>query len=353
MKFESVDLGKLSFELSEEFGETRFDEPERPRFGVSNGFVLAGCGEKGSRYCGQHVSWRGCLNVHLHNIITLDGVNHSGKVFVRKVRFSCGKPSCPICYKRWAVREAKSIGARLEVSAKRFGVAEHLTASVPVRDYGLDFKVMRARTLKALRVRGVIGGCLIFHAFRYNLSKFWYFSPHFHVIGHILGGFRKCRRCCYCNDKGSRSHCEGCREFYGVSKRHFKEDGYIVEVFEKRGASYYTGKPNIVGTAVYQLGHCSVKRDVKNFRAVTWFGVCSYRKLKVTKELRKDVCPICQHELVWLHYFGSKVFNLDGDSPSYQRDSFEDFVENDRIVWCKQVKRKFYGSDRLDRMDGF
>lgn len=341
MKFKNVDYQKLGFELSQEFGEDRFDEPERARFGVSNGFMLAGCGERGSVYCGQHVSWKGCLNVHLHNIVTLDGVRYAGKVFVRKVRFNCGKPSCPICYKRWGVGEANNIGFRLEESAKRFGVAEHLVASVPVRDYGLDIKQLRARTIKALKVRGVIGGCLIYHAFRYNLSKFWYFSPHFHVLGHILGGFRKCRRCRYCDDKGSRSHCEGCSGFYGVSKKCFKEDGYIVEVFEKRGASYLTGKPNVVGTAVYQLSHCTVKSDVKNFRAVTWFGVCSYRKLQVTRELRVDLCPICQHELVWLRYFGGKVFNLDGDSIGYKRDSFEDFVEGGRVVWFERVKRKW------------
>jgi len=354
VNFKSVNLGKLAFELSQEFGETRFDMPERPRFGVTGGFILAGCGEKGSLYCGRHVSFKGCLNVHLHNIITLDGVNYSGKVFVRKIRFSCGKPSCPTCYKRWAYREAGNITSRLEVSAKHFGVAEHLTASIPVRDYGIkDMKVLRARTIKALKVRGVIGGCLIFHPFRYNLRKLWYFSPHWHVVGHILGGFRKCRRCPYVNEKGTRWRCKGCEGFYGVSKECFKKDGYIVEVFEKRKASYYTGKPNIFGTAYYQLGHCGIKKDVKNFRAVTWFGVCSYRKLKVTVEVRKDICPICQHELIWIRYLGSKIFNTDGDSPDYEVDTYENFVENDRIVWVEIVKRSFYGNDRLDRMDGF
>jgi len=34
----------------------------------------------------------------------------------------------------------------------------------------------------------------------------------------------------------------------------------------------------------------------------TLFGNCSYRKLKVTVELRKSVCPICQHDLEKLRY---------------------------------------------------
>lgn len=38
------------------------------------------------------------------------------------------------------------------------------------------------------------------------------------------------------------------------------------------------------GTAWYQLNHATVKVGVKCFRVVTWFGVCSYRKLKVSPD---------------------------------------------------------------------
>ena len=37
---------------------------------------------------------------------------------------------------------------------------------------------------------------------------------------------------------------------------------------------------------------------------VLGFGCCSYRKLKVTVEVRRKVCPICQHELERLRYVG-------------------------------------------------
>ena len=57
-----------------------------------------------------------------------------------------------------------------------------------------------------------------------------------------------------------------------------------------------------MGTAWYQLNHASVKRGVSRFHVATWFGVCSYRKLKLTVELKKAVCPICQHDLERLFF---------------------------------------------------
>lgn len=330
MKFKNVDYQKLGFELSEEFGEDRFDEPEVENFAdFSFGdFELVGHGKVTSGYCGKFVNYKGCLNVHLHNKITLDGVNYAGKVFVRKVRFSCGKPSCPVCYKRgWAVREAGNIEARLSEAHKRYGLIEHIIVSVPVRSYGLSLRALRAEAIKALKVRKVIGGVLIFHAFRYNRRKCWYFSPHFHVLGFLLGGYR-CRGCV----KG----CTDCHGFEGRTRRAFNNDGYIVKVLPKR--------KTVFGTAWYQLHHSSVKKGSVRAHVATWFGVCSYRKLHFKGEMKKDVCPICQHDLIGIRYFGSKSFNKDGESAGYQRDSFEDFEEDGRVVWFERVKRKFYGS---------
>ncbi|MQY62153.1 hypothetical protein GH146_02550 [archaeon] len=90
----------------------------------------------------------------------------------------------------------------------------------------------------------------------------------------------------------------------------------------------------VFGTAWYQLNHSSYKVGSKRFHIATWFGCCSYRKLKVTVEMRKDVCPVCQHDLVKLRYFGSKRLSL-----SKERDSFEDLVEDGRVVFVEKVSR--------------
>lgn len=336
-----MDSAELGFKLSREFGDwdDSFDEPDvKNVYGEYGEFQLVGHGKVTNSYCGKFLRLKGCLRVDLHDRIMLNGENFKGKVYVQRVFNSCNKFSCPICFKYGAcVREAGKIELRLKEASKRFGLVEHIVASVPVRDYGLSFEALRSRTIKALKVRGVVGGGLIFHAFRYNKRKSWYWSPHFHILGFILGGFHKCRRCPYVDDKGSRFNCEGCKGFYGVSKKHFKKDGYIVEVMGKR--------KTVFGTAWYQLNHASVKKNVKRFHVVTWFGVCSYRKLKVTAEYKKRVCPICQHDLVRLRYFGDKHYVRSWLFSSFDHDvercSFEDYREDGCVVWFEDVKRGF------------
>jgi len=306
--------------LNQEIKDDLGAKPLEKAWGAYGDYRLVGNGDVTNGYCGKFARFKGCLRVDLHNLITLDGVNYAGKVFVRRVRFSCGKPSCPICYKSgWAVREAENIKHRLVEASKRFGVVEHLVCSVPAKDYGLALGALRRKVIKMLTKIGVVGGVLIFHAFRYNQRKGWYWSPHFHVMGFILGGYSRCRHC-----KGG--DCYACDGFDGKTYKLYRENGYIVKVFDER--------ITIFGTAWYQLNHSSYKVGVKRFHIATWFGNCSYRKLKVTPKMRKEVCPICQHDLVEILYFGSKSLSL-----SEERESFEDYEEEGQVVFAEKVKR--------------
>ena len=344
MKFSSPNPAKEKFELSEEFGnpDDRMDEPDVENTFASFGdFVLVGHGKKTNQHCGTYYHFDGCLNVHLHNIITLDGKDYRGKVYIRIVHHSCDKPSCPVCYKHgWAVREAGNVEMRVLEAGKKFGQVEHIVASVPVKDYGLSMKALRANVIKVLKRRGVLGGVLIFHGFRYNVRKNWYWSPHFHCLGFILGGFRKCRRCPYCNDKGSRSNCSGCAGFYGVSKKYYKTDGYIVEVMGKR--------KTIFGTAWYQLNHSSIKKNTTRFHVATWFGSCSYRKLKVTVEYKKRVCPLCKHELVKVMYVGASPEIMDlwlsTTSNCKKIDRWVDYKKDGCVLWVEDNRRSYHYS---------
>ena len=277
-------------------------------------------------YCGKFSYW-GCLNVGEHSNTSLDGVNYSGKVYSRRRYHSCDKPSCPVCYKKgWAVREAGNIKVRLDEASKRFGDVEHIVISIPAKDYGYDIPYLRKKSNKILSKRGIIGGSLIYHGFRYCSKTVrkdgevrymgWYFSPHFHVLGFIVGGYSRCRNCV------RKSDClKGCG---GFDDRNywdgFMKDGYYVKVFGKR--------KSIFGTAWYQLNHASIDTTKKRFHVATWFGVCSYRKLKVTPKLRKRLCPICRSELVKLRYLGSKRLHL-GD----EKESFEDYLEDGKVAW--------------------
>ena len=291
-------------------------------WGRHGGFLLVGNGNVTNSWCGRFKSHWGCLRVELHDKTTLDGNNYKGKVHVQKVFNSCDKPSCPVCYKKgWAVREAGRIEARLKEAAKHFGQVEHIVCSVPVKDYDLDLEHLRKKVIEVLSNCGVVGGCVIFHGFRYRRLKGWYWNVHFHVLGFILGGYSRCRHC-------TGGNCYACDGVEGRLYRAYRDNGYIVRVLDERRT--------VGGTAWYQLNHATVKVGVKCFRVATWFGVCSYRKLKVSPELRRRLCPICQHELERLRYFGSE----DWFSGEFEKKSnFEaDYCEDGQPVWVVDTR---------------
>ena len=185
-----------------------------------------------------------------------------------------------------------------------FGDVEHIIVSVDSKYWGWDEESIRKYVLKGLKNRGVVGGCLIPHWARFDHDKWrWKLGVHYHVLGFIRGGMRKCRGCPYVNDRGSRFFCKGCEGFYGVSKKCWESDRLIVEVKGKR--------ESIFGTAWYQLHHATVRIDRLRCHVVTWFGICSYRKMKIPKEARKEYneenkpkCRICGGKITPHVYVG-------------------------------------------------
>jgi hypothetical protein len=325
----------MSVELENKFlDEAEADsdvEPVDGEWGEYGEYQLVGNGEPANRFCGQFMTFKGCLRVDLHNLITFDGVNPAGKVFVRKFYHWCNKLSCPICFRRgWAIRQAGSIEARLLEVKRRQLVVEHVVCSVPSKDYGLDYEALRNKAVKVLKARSVVSGVLIFHAFRYNKRKHWYWSPHFHALGVTRGGYGQCRNC------ARKWNClAGCGGFDDRAHQQQLKDGWFLKVLDERKTTF--------GTAWYQLNYASIKRDVNRFHVATWFGVCSYRKMKVEAKPKEqqNVCPICRHDLVALDYHGHKVFGLNRFSSSFSRDGFEDLVEDGRVVWAESVKPQF------------
>jgi hypothetical protein len=304
------------FKLDQQFDEmTCSGEPLYGNaYGEYGDYQLVGLGKVTNVYCGKFASLWGCLRTELHTHKTLDGQDFRDKVFVRKVFNSCDKPSCPICYRKWAVREAGRIERRLKEASKHFGMVEHIVASVPTTDYEMTDKCLRRKVNKMLFGMGVLGGATIAHDFREDDFGHWHFSRHFHVLGFIAGGYSRCRHC-----KGA--DCYKCDGFQGKCYKLFRENGYIVKVLDER--------KTIGGTAFYQLTHASIRKDVKRFHVATWFGNCSYRKLKVSAEYREKVCPICGHDLEKLRYFGGK----DWFSGETGNEFFADFLENGLPAW--------------------
>lgn len=149
----------------------------------------------------------------------------------------------------------------------------------------------------------------------------------------MLNSYSKCRSCAKAlrtyvtgggktvKQIGNDKVCEGCDGFEAVTRKFNREEH---AVFKRKMGSLYVPTYNrdcseklvggwivrvmdvrksIMGTAWYQCNHASYKIGVRNFRTVTWFGSCSCNKLKVTPEIKKRLCPCCQHDLIWLDYF--------------------------------------------------
>jgi hypothetical protein len=314
----------LAFDKSFESGLELPDDDEEPettaQWGHENGWEVAGNGKitnpdpNDPKACGKFYGHDGCLHVENHNITTLDGKNHRGKIYGRKRFRYCDNPRCPTCSKLgYSVREARIVTERLEEGSKKYGAIEHVIISGTVEaKLNMDYDELHGEVRDALDHRGILGGVLIFHAFRYNNAEEarrkgvlmgWYWSPHFHCLCFIDGGYGKCRGCSNLKSDGniySHEKCLACGSFEGRSRKCWEKDGYICKV---KGA-----RKTVFGTAWYQLNHASIKSDAKHFRIPRWFGVVSYRKLKLAKSdrrIEKRTCPLCGEYLEHIKYVGA------------------------------------------------
>jgi ssDNA-binding Zn-finger/Zn-ribbon topoisomerase 1 len=316
-------------------------------------FLVGSNPEPTSPDCDTFKKFMGCPDVEAHNAVRwFISDLPKDSIFVKSVYHSCDSPLCPKCYKYgWAVREAGRIESRLKEASKRFGLVEHLVDSIPDVDYGLSLEDLRKKTVRILKARGIFGGCLIFHAFRYRnsivarksgLSIGWFWSPHFHILGFIGGeGYGKCRNCSFNPELVHNwDRCKTCNGFEGLTRKLYEKEGgrsgsgHIVKVLGKR--------KTVGGTAWYQCNHSSVRRSEgkKNSHVVSWFGVCSYRKLKLINGEDvgiKHKCPICGKDLVRLRYLG--VFSE--ISISRRGEIMSMFDVDGNPLWEIVVSRKF------------
>ena len=324
--FARKELGLLDDDFDEH--DDGFNEPDVENYNSPDKFPLVGHGDVTNRFCGKFIGLTGCLRTDLHGLMKIDGKSYKNKIFRRVVHHYCCKPSCPVCWKSgFAVRAGHKIAGRLAEASKKFGLVEHICASVPVRDYGLPYEALRRKAKKVLVDRGIVGGTLIFHGKRFSMGKGWYFSPHWHFLGYILGGYDKCRRCTNKVCVGRDNSFVNCDGYEARTRRLRVEDGYIVKVLGKR--------KTIMGTAWYLLNHATYDSTKKRFHIYTWLGVCSYRKLKVTVEKYKELCPLCHSELIDIEYLGVK-------SLSSERNSIEDYLEDGLPAWGEKAK-SYYG----------
>jgi len=342
LSLENVDFPDEVSE-DEEFDDVRYQKFVNSSFADWGFNQLVGHGPVANDKCSTYRGRYGCLHTELHEfpLLLLGEKKWEGQVFQHPVFYSCHRLSCPKCFRSAMVREARAVEGRLVEAEKFHGRAEHIVASVPLEYYYLangsysDFLVMRGLALKALARRDVVGGAMFYHAFREDKSGHWYPSPHFHILGFILGGYR-CRVCV-------KQFCSECHGFEGLTRRCFEKDGFIVKIAQDWFSGVAGERKSLYNTAKYQLSHASIRTDVKRPHVVTWFGVCSYRRLKFKYVLKKAVCPYCGGVLVRVRYLGSKYFCVDRDSSDFVSSSHEDLVEEGVVLWEEIVAVSYRG----------
>jgi len=298
-------------------------------YGLDGELLRAGCG---------HL-WKdeglGCLHVEDHA---------DGKALVKLIANSCMRPQCPVCYEKWAGREALRIDERFRRVPKlpdnrrsraedytAWGVPIHVIVSVPEVDADLmdvrelvakdgkfvidsGFAKLKAKAVKIAKKVGFKGGCAIFHPFsndeideaesevkisvdphsgefdfkalkeyfaRQNKDiKLWYVRPHFHLIG-------------YGNIDGLKV------------AQNYRKTGWIVKNLGVRDS--------VVSTALYQLSHAGYREGQ---HTVFWVGFMSNRLFKSCNPYPPDVlrvrtCRYCERELVYVKWVGSGLSPLD------------------------------------------
>lgn len=245
-------------------------------------------------------SWRskGCLNVEEH---VQEGLAEkmAGRVFVRRYRRTCMRAECPTCYESWAGKEAGKIEHRLRMAPLK-GRPIHLILSPPMElVVSSDFEDLRRKSYVISKNSGFSGGSCIFHPWREEeLTKTWYFSPHFHMIGY-----------------GWIHH----------TKEGYESHGWIVKNARIR--------KTVSGTALYQLSHAGIHGK---HHTVTWFGCLAYNNLRVPPmEEKVERCPMCGQKLRPLYYFGA------GDLPEEEGDYWLEVGDPPR--WIYKPRRFSYG----------
>lgn len=275
-------------------------------------FMPVGRGVPSNEWCGKYRGLLKCGNVEGHKGKVFKGQDCTNKVFVRLQHYWCKRSSCPVCFiSGWSARRAKYVVARLSEGVKRgFGEVEHVVISVPKSDYDLFYEVLRRKALKALVARGVAGGCMIFHGFRIDrVRRVLAWSPHFHVLGFILGGYGKCRGC----KVGDCFKCEG---FEGRTRRENVKDGCIVRVLPERKTVY--------GSAWYQMNHSTIKIGIKRFHTISWFGNCGFRKFEASRSFSGVPCSVCGDEMCRGVHVGKRDIVKNLGHPAYVSSFVDD-----------------------------
>lgn len=216
---------------------------------------------------------------------------------------SCGRVECPQCHKTWENRAADRAGARIEGYQRCIRAPpKHVIFSLSAEEaatlgYGkapmyVIEKKAKAILLKRAEEVGITGGAAIFHPWRFNkrnipiealqlmkansavranpdkFSEWMTFEPHLHLVA------------------------------FGWLEKVKKGGG-----FQYKNKGSLRSREDIERVVRYALTHTWIDLDEERQKhKVTYFGRCSYRKLKPIRlhQVKQErVCPVCGAVLIY------------------------------------------------------
>jgi hypothetical protein len=289
--FPNIDDFESKQESYEMYKQIHGDMGNSRMFNFDHGeWIVVGHGEKTNHKCGVFRRWDGCLRAELHGQNKLGEESHKGKAFIHKVHNWCNNYRCPICYLYGAcLREAEHATQRIMFASKGgkddlgryhapLGEPQHIIVSPPKCDWDLaefEHEKFCKKVRSIIRAVGIESCGMIFHGFRYasyeeSLEKGvlygYYWSPHFHLIGFIVGGYGTCRHCSktartyrtrgnkIVTKHGDKRFCDGCDGFEHRVRESFEKNGYIISNTDER--------KSVFSTVWYQLSHMAIKKGV-------------------------------------------------------------------------------------------
>jgi hypothetical protein len=253
-------------------------------------WVVVGHGVKTNSKCGVFRRYDGCLRAEFHNQAALSGVSHVGEGYFHMVHHWCFKYSCPVCYLKGAcLREAEHASQRLRWASKGgrdnkgvyhapLGDPQHIIVSACLPDYELansNHQKFFNKVKMICQEVGILNASWIFHGFRYanyaeSIEKGvpfgYYWAPHYHIVGFILGGYGRCRGCSKTahvvhsaggktiTKHGDKRFCMSCDGFERRVRESNEKNGYIFINTDER--------QSVFATVAYQLSHMAILKGV-------------------------------------------------------------------------------------------
>jgi hypothetical protein len=276
-------------------------------------FVLPGQGQA-YEWCGEWYYRGHFSDVKLHWV---------------RVKRSCHRYECPVCWHDWQKREARAATRRLDIYAGTWSRhIVHYVLSPPddVPHTLRGFRQARQAAYRIARSRGIRGGIMIYHerACRYY-DESAYRETH---SGH----------------SGSHFHILGDGWIRDVTAL-YRKDRWVVKNLKIRR------KGGVFRTMYYLLDHClraynpwvsSAPCAKVRLHTVTWFGSLSYNKMRIPKELGQDLiyCPVCEEGFAASQWFILRYQGAEGPPDGEFGESVEG---QDGFVLDRPLTTPFWG----------